>query len=38
VQDAVGIEGINAVCTSPQMLPSPAEIGDPGAWVSRVHG
>jgi putative hydrolase len=38
VQDAVGIEGFNAVWTSPQMLPSPAEIGDPGAWVSRVHG
>lgn len=38
VQDTVGIEGFNAVWTSPEMLPSPAEIAEPATWVSRVHG
>ena len=38
VQDAVGVEGFNAVWGGPEMLPSPAEIADPAAWVSRVHG
>ncbi|GLY27540.1 zinc-dependent metalloprotease [Kineosporia sp. NBRC 101731] len=34
----VGMEGFNAVWTSPQTLPEPAEINDPKAWVRRVHG
>jgi len=34
----VGFEGLNAVWTGPQMLPAPAEIADPRAWVRRVHG
>jgi coenzyme F420 biosynthesis associated uncharacterized protein len=38
VYDRVGMEGFNAVWSSPQALPSPAEIADPGAWVARVHG
>jgi len=38
VQDAVGQDGFNAVWTSPQMLPTPAEIAAPTTWVDRVHG
>ncbi len=38
VIDAVGHAGLNAVWTSPEQLPLPAEITDPGAWVRRVHG
>lgn len=38
VQDAVGIEGFNAVWRGPENLPSPTEIHDPAAWVRRVHG
>ncbi len=34
----VGMDGFNAVWTSPQTLPSAAEIADPGSWVRRVHG
>ena len=34
----VGIEGFNAVWTSVETLPEPAEIADPIAWVRRVHG
>ncbi len=34
----VGREGFNAVWTSPQTLPRPAEILEPAAWVRRVHG
>jgi coenzyme F420 biosynthesis associated uncharacterized protein len=34
----VGMDGFNAVWTSPQTLPSPEEIADPRAWVRRVHG
>jgi putative hydrolase len=33
----VGMDGFNAVWTSPQTLPSPEEIADPRAWVRRVH-
>jgi coenzyme F420 biosynthesis associated uncharacterized protein len=36
--DTVGMEGFNAVWTSPETLPSKAEIHDPAAWVKRVHG
>jgi coenzyme F420 biosynthesis associated uncharacterized protein len=37
VIDRVGMEGFNAVWTSPNTLPSRAEIADPAAWVQRVH-
>ena len=37
VIDEVGMKGFNAVWTSPQTLPTPAEVADPGAWVRRVH-
>ena len=36
--DAVGMEGFNAVWAEPANLPSRDEIGDPKAWVRRVHG
>ncbi len=38
VEDRVGVDGFNAVWTSPDTLPLPAEIGDAAAWVRRVHG
>lgn len=38
VQSRVGIDGFNAVWTSPDTLPTPEEISDPGLWVKRVHG
>ncbi len=38
VVDRVGMDGLNRVWTSPNTLPSKAEIGDPAAWVRRVHG
>lgn len=38
VTDQVGVDGFNAIWTSPQTLPKPAEILDPTAWVRRVHG
>ncbi|MFD2417562.1 zinc-dependent metalloprotease [Amycolatopsis pigmentata] len=38
VVDRVGMEGFNAVWTSPNTLPTRAEIADPAAWVRRVHG
>ncbi|EIF00805.1 putative hydrolase/uncharacterized protein, coenzyme F420 biosynthesis associated [Saccharomonospora glauca K62] len=34
---AVGMDGFNAVWTSPDTLPSRAEIKDPKAWLRRVH-
>jgi coenzyme F420 biosynthesis associated uncharacterized protein len=34
----VGMEGFNAVWSEAAHLPSKAEIGDPEAWVRRVHG
>ncbi|MBT0767697.1 zinc-dependent metalloprotease [Kineosporia sp. J2-2] len=33
----VGMDGFNAVWTSPETLPRPEEINDPKAWVHRVH-
>jgi coenzyme F420 biosynthesis associated uncharacterized protein len=36
VVGAVGMEGFNAVWTSPETLPTRAEITDPAAWVRRV--
>jgi putative hydrolase/uncharacterized protein, coenzyme F420 biosynthesis associated len=35
---AVGMPGFNQVWTSPQTLPTRAEIRDPGLWIRRVHG
>ncbi len=37
VVDTVGMDGFNAVWTSPETLPSRAEIKDPQAWIRRVH-
>ncbi len=36
--EKVGMEGFNQVWASPENLPSREEIGDPAAWVRRVHG
>jgi putative hydrolase len=33
----VGIDGFNAVWSSPETLPSAAELADPSLWVARVH-
>jgi coenzyme F420 biosynthesis associated uncharacterized protein len=38
VVDRVGMDGFNAVWSKAAHLPSKAEIGDPEAWVRRVHG
>jgi coenzyme F420 biosynthesis associated uncharacterized protein len=38
VVDAVGMDDFNAVWTSPNTLPTRAEITDPAAWVRRLHG
>jgi coenzyme F420 biosynthesis associated uncharacterized protein len=34
----VGMADFNAVWASPEHLPTKAEIHDPAAWVTRVHG
>ncbi|MFT4187719.1 MAG: zinc-dependent metalloprotease [Aeromicrobium sp.] len=36
--DAVGMDGFNAVWTSPETLPTREEILDPSLWLARVHG
>jgi len=38
VRARVGEDGLNAVWGGPDLLPSATEIGDPAAWVRRVHG
>ena len=38
VVDEVGVDAFNTVWTSPETLPTPAEVLDPGAWVARVVG
>lgn len=38
VVSAVGMDGFNAVWTSPETLPTRAEIVAPADWVERVHG
>ena len=38
VQQRVGVDGFNAVWTSPETLPTAAELRAPEAWVARVHG
>ncbi|HET9649878.1 MAG TPA: zinc-dependent metalloprotease [Microlunatus sp.] len=37
VIDRVGMDGFNRVWTSPETLPTRAEIGDPSLWLARVH-
>ncbi|MEU1516106.1 zinc-dependent metalloprotease [Streptomyces sp. NPDC005811] len=37
VVDQVGMDGFNRVWTSPNTLPTKAEIAKPADWVSRVH-
>ncbi|HEY5820942.1 MAG TPA: zinc-dependent metalloprotease [Propionibacteriaceae bacterium] len=37
VLDQVGMAGLNRVWTSPETLPSRAEIADPQLWLDRVH-
>jgi putative hydrolase len=36
VVDRVGMPGFNAVWTSPDHLPTRAEIHDPDLWIARV--
>jgi coenzyme F420 biosynthesis associated uncharacterized protein len=38
VVDEIGMERFNAVWTSPETLPLPAEISEPKAWIARIHG
>ncbi|RSS83509.1 zinc-dependent metalloprotease [Streptomyces sp. WAC06614] len=38
VVDEVGMDGFNRVWTSPNTLPTKAEIARPADWVARVHG
>ncbi len=38
VQDTVGVDGFNAIWSSPETLPRAREIEDPITWVRRVHG
>jgi coenzyme F420 biosynthesis associated uncharacterized protein len=38
IVDEVGMEGFNKVWVEAANLPSKTEIGDPAAWVRRVHG
>ena len=38
VETAVGRDGLNAIWSSPDTLPSAADIKNPAAWVARVHG
>jgi coenzyme F420 biosynthesis associated uncharacterized protein len=38
VVEAVGVDGFNHVWTSPETLPTRAEIADPPAWMRRVLG
>ena len=38
VQEKVGVEGFNAIWTSPDTLPLAREIEEPDAWVRRIHG
>jgi coenzyme F420 biosynthesis associated uncharacterized protein len=37
VIDTVGMDGLNRVWTSPETLPTKAEIADPQLWLNRVH-
>ena len=37
VVDEVGMDGFNRVWTSPNTLPTKAEVAKPAEWVARVH-
>ncbi|WP_406862328.1 zinc-dependent metalloprotease [Streptomyces sp. HUAS MG47] len=37
VVDQVGMDGFNRIWTSPNTLPTKAEIAEPADWVARVH-
>jgi coenzyme F420 biosynthesis associated uncharacterized protein len=37
VVDRVGVDGFNAIWSSPDTLPSKAEIAEPSRWITRVH-
>ncbi|MDP9116887.1 MAG: zinc-dependent metalloprotease [Actinomycetota bacterium] len=37
VVDRIGVEDFNAIWTSPDTLPTKAEIASPGQWIARVH-
>ncbi|MFF2652437.1 zinc-dependent metalloprotease [Streptomyces sp. NPDC058045] len=37
VVDEAGMDGFNRVWTSPNTLPTKAEIADPAGWLARVH-
>jgi coenzyme F420 biosynthesis associated uncharacterized protein len=38
VVERVGMAGFNRVWQSPDTLPRKAELTDPDAWISRIHG
>jgi uncharacterized protein (DUF2342 family) len=38
VVERVGMPGFNKIFGSPLTLPRLDELGDPDAWVARVHG
>jgi coenzyme F420 biosynthesis associated uncharacterized protein len=38
IVDRIGMDGFNQVWTSPETLPSKAEIGAPDQWLERVAG
>ncbi|HEX8628801.1 MAG TPA: zinc-dependent metalloprotease [Catenuloplanes sp.] len=38
VVERVGMDGFNKIFSSPLTLPRLDELGDPDAWVARVHG
>ena len=38
VVERVGMEGFNKIWRSPLTVPRLSELGDPDAWVARVHG
>jgi coenzyme F420 biosynthesis associated uncharacterized protein len=38
IVDKVGLDAFNAIWTSPETLPTKAEITAPDEWVKRVHG
>ena len=37
VMDEVGMSGLNKVWTSPDALPTAAEITNPRLWLTRMH-
>jgi coenzyme F420 biosynthesis associated uncharacterized protein len=37
VVDRIGVHDFNAIWTSPETLPSKAEIAEPTRWIARVH-